>query len=160
MFESLNISRVSSEGDEEAEPKTVYKHIFLRKSLMLLKTAIYFNFIIHAQVSTMKHYYPQDYSSFSGNLLYHYKIYWIVIEVLFFYLNIMAVFLFIVITRWKSFYTMRERAGYGGNLRRVSDFLEHCAHDIHWFTIEATQLGLLAYVTWMRSNFLHKKQEE
>jgi hypothetical protein len=52
-----------------------------------------------------------------------------------FYYNIAALIIFLIFTRFKSFRTLREKAGFGSNLRYKIDFLDLVKDDIHWFTI-------------------------
>lgn len=107
----------------------------IRKTLILIKIMFYFFYIVKAQVIVFLFWKPKSYESSYVGFSNHYKIFWIVIEVLFFYFNIFSMFLFAVITRPFSFQTLKDRRGFGGNDRRTSDFLEHCQDDIHWFTI-------------------------
>jgi len=76
----------------------------------------------------------------------HYRKLWLLIELLVFYLNIIGMWVFVLLTRCTSFKTRKERAGYGVGKHRKIDFLTHCEDDIHWFTTEVIQLGLLFYV--------------
>jgi hypothetical protein len=52
-----------------------------------------------------------------------------------FYYNIAALIIFLIFTRFKRFRTLREKAGFGSNLRYKIDFLDFVKDDIHWFTI-------------------------
>lgn len=49
---------------------------------------------------------------------------------------------FLIVTRVRSFWTIRERAGLGANMRYKMDFLDFCKDDIHWFTIMIIQILL------------------
>ena len=71
---------------------------------------------------------------------------------LIFYFNIAGLIIFLVFSRFRSFNTLREKAGYGSNLRYKVDFLDFCKDDIHWFTIVFQQLFLCIYALSKRVN--------
>ena len=47
---------------------------------------------------------------------------------------------------------MREKAGFGSNLRYKTDFLDFCKDDIHWFNLIFQQLFLGIYAYKKRVN--------
>lgn len=59
-------------------------------------------------------------------------------DVMIFYLTILGIIVFLLFSRMVSFKTLRERAGYGGNMRYQIDFLDFCKNDIHWFLVMFT----------------------
>ena len=63
------------------------------------------------------------------------RIVWLLYEVLIFYFNIASLMIFLVFSRFQSFRTLREKYGYGLNMRRTMDFLSYCKDDLHWFQI-------------------------
>lgn len=68
------------------------------------------------------------------------------LSVLFFYFTIFAQMFFLTITKCFSFKTLRERSGFGGNLRYKIDFLFFVQHDIHWFLIIFALKALFIYM--------------
>jgi hypothetical protein len=81
------------------------------------------------------------------------QVVWLLYEVLIFYFNIFALFIFLVFSRCKSFRTEREKAGFGANMRYQVDFLYFASPDIHWFTIIFQQLFLCLYALYKRLNY-------
>ena len=76
---------------------------------------------------------------------------WLTYEVLAFYLNIMAMGLFLLLSSCKKFISMRERLGLAHDLRKKQDFLTYCKDDIHWFCLWFTQLMLCILALTMRT---------
>jgi len=72
-----------------------------------------------------------------------------VFETAFFYLNIISIFGFIVVSRFFTFSSLKDRAGFGGNNKKTKDFLEHASSDIYWFTTCFTSILLGSYVLKM-----------
>ena len=60
---------------------------------------------------------------------------WLLYEVCIFYYSIFSLVLLLFISRFATFRTIRERVGFGGNIRYKIDFLEYCKEDVHWFMI-------------------------
>jgi hypothetical protein len=54
-------------------------------------------------------------------------------EVAIFYFNAFAQIVFLVISRFKSFITLRERVQLSPRTRYKKDFLDFCQEDFHWF---------------------------
>ena len=71
-----------------------------------------------------------------------------------FYLNIVAVGVFILFTSFKKFYSIRDRLGFSGDARKTSDYLGYIKDDINWFCMWFIQLCLtiLALVMRVRSH--------
>jgi len=75
---------------------------------------------------------------------------WLYFEVLSFYLNIIAIAGFLMLSSCKKYRTIRERSGHGQALRSKLDFLTYCREDIHWYSIWFTQLLLSVLCLHMR----------
>jgi hypothetical protein len=58
---------------------------------------------------------------------------WLSYEIVAFYLNIVAMSVFLLFSSVKKFYSIRERLGFATDQRKKSDFLNYCKEDIHWF---------------------------
>lgn len=70
----------------------------------------------------------------------------ILYSVLVFYFNIFSQIIFLVFSRFISFKTLRERAGYGARLRYKMDWLYFVKDDVHWFLIISSMMLLFIYV--------------
>lgn len=84
---------------------------------------------------------------------------WLSYEVIAFYLNIVAIAVFILFSSCKKFYTLRDRMQLAGERRKKEDFLNYIKEDIHWFCMWFTMLMLtiLALVMRTRSHELIQK---
>ena len=51
---------------------------------------------------------------------------WITCVVFIFYFNFLSMLIFVILSRFYKFRTLREKAGLGGNMRNTVDFLEFC----------------------------------
>lgn len=75
---------------------------------------------------------------------------WLNYEILAFYLNMLAMAMFLLISSCKKFTSIRDRRGLGLGLdvTKKMDFLTYCKNDIHWFCLWFTQvmLSVLAFV--------------
>lgn len=118
---------------------------------MILKTFINLTFVMKSQVMVMQYYSPESYSGWGDYQKwdYHFLIYWLLIEVSFFYCNIISIFAFLVVSRFFNFHSLKDRAGYGGNNRKTKDFLEHASADIYWFSTVFSSIMLMSYVLKM-----------
>jgi hypothetical protein len=72
--------------------------------------------------------------------------------ILIFYFNIIALILHLIVSRFVSFRTIRERDNKGGDIRYRTDFLDFCKEDVHWFTIWMCQIFLCYYSLKVRSH--------
>lgn len=79
---------------------------------------------------------------------------WLSYEVVAFYLNIIAMSVFLLLSSIKKFHSIRERLGFTTDQRKTSDFLNYCKDDIHWFCAWFTMLSLcvMALVSRTRSH--------
>lgn len=76
---------------------------------------------------------------------------WLSYEVLAFYLNIVAIAVFILFSSCKKFYTLRDRIQLAGDRRKKEDFLNYIKEDIHWFCMWFTMLMLTILALVMRT---------
>lgn len=83
---------------------------------------------------------------------------WLNYEILAFYLNIMAMGVFLLLSSCKKFKSIRERMGWGAEFRKTMDFLTYCKDDIHWFCMWFTQLMLCVLALVMRTKQLENIQ--
>ena len=58
---------------------------------------------------------------------------WLTYELIAFYLNIIALMVFLFVASCRKFSTLREREGFAGKMRKTRDFLQYCKDDVHWF---------------------------
>ena len=91
-----------------------------------MKVLIYFTAIVYVQTVVI--------DNFDQEKPDHQTI-WLLYEVLLFYYNLAALLIFLIFSRFVSFQTLRERAGYGSDFRYKTDFLYFCKDDLHWFTL-------------------------
>lgn len=83
---------------------------------------------------------------------------WLNYEILAFYLNIVAMGVFLLLSSCKKFKSIRERMGWGAGFRKTMDFLAYCKDDIHWFCMWFTQLMLCVLALVMRTKQLDSIQ--
>ena len=76
---------------------------------------------------------------------------WLYFEVLCFYLNIIAMAVFLLINSCKKFVSLKDRYGLSITQRNQTDFLSYCKDDIHWFSLWFTQLLLSVLALHMRT---------
>jgi len=76
---------------------------------------------------------------------------WLSYEVVAFYLNIVAMSVFLLLSSFKKFYSIRDRLGFSLNQRKKNDFLNYCKDDIHWFCAWFTALLLTVMALTMRT---------
>lgn len=67
-------------------------------------------------------------------------------SVLYFYFTIFYQMGFLVLTRCYHFNTLRERAGFGSNMRLKVDFLSFVKDDVHWMLLLFTHYSLFIYI--------------
>jgi hypothetical protein len=67
---------------------------------------------------------------------------WLTYEIVAFYLNIIAVAVFLLLSCLFSYETIKERLGYAGNMRKYQDFLTYCIEDVHWWQVWFVQVML------------------
>ena len=108
----------------------IFQHSYVKKTLVAFKLFYYFAVITYVQV-TVRSYFTPGTSEYGQNN--NHIICWLLYEVVIFYFSIFALIIFLILSRFKSFRTLRERVGYGGNMRYKIDFLDFCKDDIHWF---------------------------
>jgi len=77
---------------------------------------------------------------------------WILYQVMIFYFNLGAQFIFLVASRIVSFRTLAERHDFGGNKRYQIDWLDFVKDDIHWFNILIIEIGLCIYGNSVRAH--------
>ena len=58
---------------------------------------------------------------------------WLTYEVLAFYLNLIALGVFIFIQNFKKFKSIRDRIGLAGDHRKNKDFLMYSRDDVYWW---------------------------
>lgn len=58
---------------------------------------------------------------------------WLIYEVVAFYLNVIAICVFLLFSSMKKYKSIRDRLGLSADLRSKMDFLDYCKEDIHWF---------------------------
>lgn len=76
---------------------------------------------------------------------------WLNYEVLAFYLNIIAMGVFLLLSSCKKFKSIRDRNGLVlAGTRKTQDFLTYCSDDIHWFCVWFTQLMLCVMALIMK----------
>jgi hypothetical protein len=83
---------------------------------------------------------------------------WLSYEVVIFYLNIVAMSVFLLLCSAKKFYSIRERLGFAADQRKTSDFLNYCKDDIFWFQAWFTMLMLCVMALKMRTRSLEALQ--
>ena len=76
---------------------------------------------------------------------------WLSYEVVAFYLNIVAMSVFLLFSSLKKFYSFRDRLGFATDNRKTQDFLNYCKEDIHWFQAWFTMLMLCVMAVVMRT---------
>lgn len=76
---------------------------------------------------------------------------WLIFEVVAFYMNIIAISVFLIASSCKKYLSIKDRLGLSGDLRTKMDFLEYCKEDIHWFCIWFTQITLSLFALLMRT---------
>jgi hypothetical protein len=76
---------------------------------------------------------------------------WLSYEVIAFYLNIVAMGVFILFSSCKKFHSMKDRLGFSGNQRKELDYLNYIKEDLHWFCTWFTQLLLTILALVMRT---------
>jgi len=76
---------------------------------------------------------------------------WLSYEVVAFYLNIIAMSVFLLLSSAKKFYSIRDRLGFATDQRKKNDFLNYCKDDIHWFCAWFTALMLTVMALTMRT---------
>lgn len=76
---------------------------------------------------------------------------WLSYEVIAFYLNILAMGVFILFSSCKKFYSIRDRLGLSGDQRKKLDYLNYIKEDLHWFCMWFTQLMLVVLALTMRT---------
>ena len=74
----------------------------------------------------------------------------ILFEVLIFFFSIFSQMLFLLMSRFASFRTIKERLELGGNIRYRRDFLEHVKDDVHYLMIAFVEIFLYIYVSTHR----------
>jgi hypothetical protein len=75
---------------------------------------------------------------------------WLSFEVFAFYLNIMSMGVFLLLSSIKKFRSIRDRVGLLVEDRRSQDFLVYCSEDLHWFSMWFTQVMLTVLTLVMR----------
>lgn len=73
-------------------------------------------------------------------------------EVMIFFLTIVSTICFLITSRFISFKTLRERAGFGGRMRYEIDFLDFVKDDLHWVLISQTLIFLMLYANYYLKN--------
>jgi hypothetical protein len=68
-----------------------------------------------------------------------------------FYLNIVAMSVFLLLSSFKKFYSIRDRHGFATDNRKKNDFLNYCKDDIHYFCAWFTAMMLTALALKMRT---------
>lgn len=76
---------------------------------------------------------------------------WLIFEVVAFYMNVIAISVFLITSSCKKYKSIRDRLGLSGDLRSKTDFLEYCKDDIHWFCIWFTQISLSLLALLLRT---------
>ena len=76
---------------------------------------------------------------------------WLSYEVFAFYLNIVAVGVFILFSSFKKFHSIRDRLGLSGSSRKSLDYLNYIKDDIYWFCMWFTLLMLSVLALVMRT---------
>ena len=66
-------------------------------------------------------------------------------EVMIFFMTIFGMGFFLIFSRFFKFFTLRERAGYGGASRYSMDYLEFVSEDVHWFLLTFVQAYLFSF---------------
>jgi len=118
--------------------------------MMIVKTMVNLVFVVKAQVIVLDNYAPEGYNGSDCDVYkYHYYVIVLVFECAYFYLNILSIFLFIAFSRIFEFSSLKDRAGFGGNNKKMKDFLEHASADIYWFTTAMSSIMLGGYVVKM-----------
>ena len=76
---------------------------------------------------------------------------WLSYEVIAFYMNIVAMGVFILFSSCKKFHSIRDRLGLSGDQRKSVDYLNYVKEDLHWFCMWFTQLMLCILALTMRT---------
>jgi len=76
---------------------------------------------------------------------------WLSYEVFAFYLNIVAIGVFILFSSFKKYFSVRDRLGLCGESRKVVDYLNYIKDDIKYFSMWFTQLMLSILALTMRT---------
>lgn len=143
--------RMHKQKDGILQGKRVFNYSYINQMLLATKFLVNFFSISFAQYSVINRYDPQSpYYNPKGS--HSYFVVWLVYQLLMFYFNVFSQMMFLSFSRIVSFYTIRERAGFGGDKRYVIDFLDFCKDDFHWFSIYVIQTCLAVYAYFFRIN--------
>jgi hypothetical protein len=84
---------------------------------------------------------------------------WLSFEVMAFYLNIMAMAAFLLLSlTCRKYRSVRDRCGMLAEPRKKQDFLTYCSDDMHWFCVSMTQLALVVLALVQRAQDLEAIQ--
>ena len=117
--------------------------LILTKTLLYFATMTYVEYVIISHFDVDKKSATTKHSKLTSILLY---------EVMVFFLGITSLVLFLVFSRFLSFKTIRERLGFGGQMRYSTDFLEWVGDDVHWMQNTLTIICLFFYVLTKRKD--------
>lgn len=68
--------------------------------------------------------------------------------VMYFYFTIFAQIAFLLLSRCYVFNTLRERTGYGKNIKLKNDYLTIVKDDVHWMLLVLTNYGLFLFIVY------------
>jgi hypothetical protein len=84
---------------------------------------------------------------------------WLSFEVMTFYLNIVSMALFLLMSMTcKKYRSVRDRCSMLAEPRKQQDFLTYCSEDMHWFCVSVTQLSLVVLALVQRTQDLEAIQ--
>ena len=126
-----------------------YNYSYINQMIMMVKVVINFACVNYTQYAILGHYDPSS-PNFNPKGSHTDLVIWLIYQLLMFYINIASQMLFLTVSRFTRFYTLRERAGFGGNKRYEMDFLDFVKEDFHWFSTIIIQIFLAFFAYFSR----------
>ena len=120
--------------------------------MQVIKVLTVFLVMIYAQMILMYLVAPDSVEKNNKSGTFHAKRTVMYFEVLHFYFVLFSMIFFTLITRVFPFKTLRERQGYGLNMKNKQDFLFYVREDIPYFNMVFAQLSLYLYLNLQDSN--------
>lgn len=131
-------------GDQLSRNASSYNYSFCNQILLLLKVFISLASFTYTQNAVLLIYDPQS-PSFLATEKHTWMVIWLIFLLMIFYYNVLSQIIFLVVSRFCRYYTLRDRVDLGGEKRYQVDFLDHVKDDIHWFQILCIQVLLCVF---------------